>query len=64
MSYASDGSEDSGTQARRSEEVETSWAEWEDVGRASLVAVVADGFCWMRAMKPGMLSFADGVGCT
>lgn len=21
-------------------------------------------FCWMRAMKPGMLSLEDGVGCT
>lgn len=24
----------------------------------------AGGFCWIRAMKPGMLSFADELGCT
>ena len=29
-------------------------------GRSS----VKGGFCWMRAIKPGILSFDEGVGCT
>lgn len=66
--------EDSGTHARR-REVDSmlgfAAVDEEERGRSS--EVVEDertasgggaGFCWMRAMKPGMLSFADGVGWT
>lgn len=35
--------------------------EEDDVGRES--SVFGD-FCWTRAMNPGMLSFAEGVGWT
>lgn len=34
-------------------------AEEEERGRESVVG----SFCWIRAMKPGMLSLDDGVGC-
>ena len=51
----------SGTQARRREAAVLAFADWEeeDVGRES-----GAGFCCRSAMYPGMLSFADGVGCT
>lgn len=32
------------------------------IGEASLG--VRAGFCWIKAMKPDMLSFAEGVGWT
>lgn len=60
VSYASP-SEDSGTHARRREEALVLRVDDELVGRASLGAGV--DFCCMRAMNPGMLSFADGDGC-
>jgi hypothetical protein len=37
--------------------------EWEDIGRSE-ERLAGAGFCWMRAMNPGMLSFAWGVGWT
>lgn len=61
VSYASPR-EDSGTHARRRDDAWTFRVEDELVGRASVVVDAA--FCCIRAMKPGMLSFADGVGCT
>jgi len=39
--------------------------EEEEVGRSGDRGAVESGsvvFCWMRAMKPGMLSLAEGVG--
>ena len=49
----------SGTQARRSEDGRMVFVEdSEDLGLSSVVGP----FCWMRAMKPARLSFADGVG--
>lgn len=61
LMYASSESprEDSGSQARRYEVAFEVLAEEEDRGRES-----AGSFCWMRAMKPGILSFDDGEGCT
>lgn len=55
-------SEDSGSQARRYDVARSAFEEVEEAveGRASVVGV----FCCMRAMKPGMLSFEAGVGCT
>lgn len=58
--YASSESprDDSGSQARRYDVAFEALAEEEDRGRESVVG----SFCWMRAMKPGMLSLDDGVG--
>ena len=61
MSYASPR-DDSGTHARRNEAAFELLDEEGDVGRCS--ESVTDGFCCMRAMKPGILSLDDGVGCT
>ena len=61
VSYASPR-EDSGTQASNNEDAWVLRAEDEDVGRAS--PEEDEDFCCTRAMKPGILSLADGVGCT
>ena len=52
--------EDSGTHAKRRSEGDGCFErpEAEDVGLAP-----SEGFCWRRAMYPGILSFADGEGC-
>ena len=50
----------SGSQARRKEEALVLLAEEAEVARSNVL--VGEGFCWMRAMKPGMLSLDDGVG--
>lgn len=60
MLYASPR-EDSGTHARRNDEAFAA-AEPEEVGRGEVLVVA--GFCWIRAIKPAMLSFAEGVGWT
>lgn len=60
VSYASPRA-DSGDQARRRSEAAGLLCECEEVGRSELNDAV-QGFCWMRAMKPTMLSFADGEG--
>ena len=54
-------SDDSGTQARRRSDEAGDGGSWEscDVGRPFL-----EGFCCSRAMYPGMLSLAEGVGWT
>lgn len=64
LTYASYASprEYSGTHARRSDEDGIPFVEEDDAGRAS--EDVTGDFCWTRAIKPGMLSFADGVGWT
>ena len=54
--------DDSGTQARRKDAALKLRAEDDVLGRSSGTAL--EGFCWTRAMKPGMLSFEEGVGCT
>lgn len=59
VSYASPR-EDSGIHARRYDEELKLFEEAEEVGRGALGSDV--GFCWMRAMNPGMLSLAEGVG--
>ena len=53
--------EDSGSQARRYEAALTLTDEAEEIlrGRASQAAISS-----MIAIKPGILSFEDGVGCT
>ena len=61
VSYASP-KEDSGTHANKSEEEAIVCKDEEEVGRFELVC--AGDFCCMRATKPGMLSFAEGDGCT
>lgn len=55
-------SEDSGSQASRYDVARSALEEPEALvpGRASVAGV----FCCMRAMKPGMLSLEEGVGCT
>ena len=55
-------SEDSGSQASRYDVARSAFEEVEEPveGRASVLG----DFCCMRAMKPGMLSFEEGVGCT
>ena len=54
--------EDSGSQARRKDEALVVLVEDEEVGRSA--ASVGEDFCWIRAMKPEMLSLDDGVGWT
>jgi hypothetical protein len=61
VSYASP-SEDSGTHASSREEACTLLADDEEVG--CVVFEEEADFCCRRAMKPGILSFAEGVGCT
>ena len=58
--------EDSGVQVRSRLEAEIVREEEEpaEVGRVGLETESREGFCWTRAMKPGMLSLADGVGWT
>lgn len=61
VSYASPR-EDSGTHESRSEEEAIVFEDEEELGRFELVC--AGDFCCMRAMKPGILSLADGDGWT
>lgn len=52
--------DDSGIQARRREDEDGAVEDEGDVG----VVLAAPCFCWTSAMKPGTLSFADGLGWT
>lgn len=64
FTYESNASpnEDSGSQASKYDVARSDFEEVEEVvgGRASVVGL----FCCMRAIKPGMLSLDEGVGCT
>lgn len=61
VSYASPRA-DSGIQASSSDEELTLFEDEDEVGRASLVFL--GDFCCISAMKPGMLSLAEGEGWT